>query len=85
MAKNKIEGLAQMKILNIFLIIPGLIYILPYKAFNLTALVPTYWAFKSVEFSTQAGNSFWMYLLVGVVFHFGAIYLLNLKLQKSIA
>jgi fluoroquinolone transport system permease protein len=84
MAKNKIEGLAQMKILNIFLILPGLIYILPYKAFTLTALVPTYWAFKSVEYSVFEGNNFWLFFAVGVLFHLLVIYLLNLKLQKSI-
>ena len=48
-AKNRIEGLAQMKIINLLLIAPGLIYILPSDLAHISGLIPTYWTFRSLE------------------------------------
>lgn len=83
-ANNRIEGLAQMKIVNMLLIIPGLIYILPYKAFHLTALIPTYWSFRSLEMATKNSADFFWFFIIGMIFYLTCIFLLNRRLERSI-
>lgn len=84
MGRNKIEGIAQMKVLNIALILPGIIYILPYKALHATAIVPTYWLFRSTEAAIfHTGNMGWFFA-VGLLSQVLAIFLLNRKMQRDL-
>lgn len=67
-AKNKIEGMAQMKLANLVLNVPILIYFLPYKVTHVTAAAPTYWSFRSLE-AALSGSGFWVYFAVGCIFY----------------
>jgi len=83
-ARNRIEGLAQMKMVNILLMFPGLIYFLPYKTLHLTALVPTYWSFRATEMAIRHSTLFLLFFSGGLLLHLGIIYWLNKKLGKEI-
>lgn len=83
-ARNRIEGLAQMKLVNILLMLPGLIYFLPYKFLHLIAIVPTYWSFRATEMAILQSNTFLLYFTGGMLLHMGIILLLNRKLEKEI-
>ncbi|NJO03295.1 MAG: hypothetical protein HC880_17880 [Bacteroidia bacterium] len=48
LAQNRVQGLAQMKIINMLLMLPGLIFFIPSPWIHLTGLIPTYWLFRSV-------------------------------------
>lgn len=65
-ARNKIEGLAQVKVINILVLLPAIIYFLPYKATFVTAVIPTFWSFRSLEFADSL-KEFAIFLLVGLV------------------
>ncbi len=84
MSHNKIEGMAQMKILNVILMLPGITYFLPYKFLHITAVIPTYWSFKGIEMSMANSTDFWRYLAGGIVFQLAIIFFLNRKLQRAI-
>ncbi|MBA3898593.1 MAG: hypothetical protein H0X62_00030 [Bacteroidetes bacterium] len=84
LAKNRIEGLAQMKIVNLLLILPAFIYFFPYDALHLTAVIPTYWSFRSLEMATT-GENFLVFYLAGLFFYLLFILLLNNKLNKTLA
>ncbi len=83
-ARNRIEGMAQMKIVNIFLMLPGLIYFLPYKALHLTAIAPTYWSFRATEMAILHSPLFLLYFVGGLLIHLGIIFWLNRRLEKEI-
>lgn len=83
-ARNRIEGMAQMKIVNFFLMLPGLIYFLPYKALHLTALAPTYWSFRATEMAINRSPSFILYFSAGLLLHLGIIFYLNRRLEKEV-
>lgn len=78
-AKNRIEGLAQIKIVNLILILPALIYFIPGKWLHLMALVPTYWSYRSLEFVDNL-SKFLIFLSVGFFLYFAAIGYLKKKL-----
>ncbi len=80
MAKNKIEGMAQMKLANLALNVPILLYFLPYKALHLTAFVPTYWSFRSLELALEGSAWFVLFMVTGVLLYAGFIHFL---LKKS--
>lgn len=80
---NRIEGLAQMKILNLLLVIPALIYFFPYKALHVFALLPTYWSFRALEYA-GAGIEFVLFFTSGVAFHLAVILLLIRKLSRLV-
>ncbi|MBR9999637.1 MAG: hypothetical protein KFF73_11735 [Cyclobacteriaceae bacterium] len=84
-ARNRIEGMAQMKIVNILLMIPGLIFFLPYKALHLTALIPTYWSFRATEMAMEGSSLFLLFVSGGTLFHLAVIYFLNRKFERDIA
>jgi len=81
-AKNKIEGLAQVKVINILVIIPAVIYFLPYKASYITAIIPTFWSFRSLEKATQGIPEFGISLLVGTLWYGIILFLLYKKLKR---
>lgn len=79
---NKIQGLAQMKIINLILNLPALIYLLPYKALHATAIIPTYWAFRSLEAGIE-GKNFVLFLTIGFAYFVGTIILLSIFFQRK--
>lgn len=84
LAKNRIEGLAQMKIINLLLILPALIYFFPYGFLHFFALVPTYWSFRSMEMAAGGQANFIAFYLSGLIVYSLFIYVLNRKLSKTL-
>lgn len=82
-AKNKIEGMAQMKIFNLLWIIPALIYFLSSPYLHIMAIIPSYWSFRSIETSTQM-PSFLLFLGIGFAYYSGLLYTLNSYFQRNI-
>ena len=82
-AQNKIEGMAQMKIANLLLNLPILIYFLPYKALHATALLPTYWSFRSIE-AGLAGENFWLFYVAGCLSYLLCLFLLNFYFKRRV-
>jgi hypothetical protein len=80
-AKNKIEGLAQIKIVNLLIITPALIYFFPFKILHVTALIPTYWSFRSIEFANDSGM-FLLFNSIGILYYFGLIVFLNFLVKR---
>jgi len=83
-ARNRIEGMVQMKIVNILLILPGLIYFLPYKVLHFTALIPTYWVFRATEQAIDGSPLFYLFFSCGLILHLLIIYFLNRKLETEV-
>jgi fluoroquinolone transport system permease protein len=81
-AANKIEGLAQMKIFNLLLILPGLIYFLPFPLLHLLALIPTYWSFRTLEHANHPGP-FFAYFAAGSLVYMAFLLLLNRRMEKG--
>ncbi|TNE81280.1 MAG: hypothetical protein EP332_03940 [Bacteroidetes bacterium] len=81
-AKNRIEGLAAMKIFNILLIAPALIYFLPYDALHALAIVPTYWSYRAIEWS-YLEQLYWP-IALGFVYYALCLLLLNYRFQKKV-
>jgi fluoroquinolone transport system permease protein len=84
-AGNRIEGMAQMKIFNILLMMPGLIYFLPYKVLHFTALIPTYWSFRATEMAIEGSSRFLLYVAGGILLHLLIIFFLNRRFEKRLA
>jgi len=84
-AENRIEGLAQMKMINLFLILPGLIYFFPYDFLNITAIVPTYWSFRCLELAMSGSGEFMKYFAIGSISYIVAILFLNFRLSRSVS
>jgi fluoroquinolone transport system permease protein len=82
LAKNRIEGLAQMKVVNLLLILPAFIYFFPYQLLHITAIIPTYWAFKSLE-AANTGDGFAITFLTGSIYFLIIILFLNQKLGRQ--
>jgi ABC-type multidrug transport system permease subunit len=83
-AKNRIEGLAQMKIVNILLIIPALIYFIPHKAAHLTAIIPTYWTNRALEFANDNMKFIWFFA-ISLIFYLICFLLLNKKFSQFVS
>jgi fluoroquinolone transport system permease protein len=83
-AQNRIEGLAQMKIINILLILPAIMYFVPQPWVHLTAIVPTYWSYRSLEFAADTPR-FFLYLVTGFALYAFMLFLLNQRLMASIS
>lgn len=81
-AKNKIEGLAQVKVINVLVLIPAVIYFLPYKITYLSAIIPTFWSIKSLELATQSLPQFSIFLVVGTLWYGVILFLLYRKLKQ---
>ncbi len=82
-AKNRIEGLAQMKIINLLLIVPALIYFLPSKWAHITAVIPTYWSNRALE-SANNTKDFVIFSSCGTLLYILAILLINKKMSRTI-
>ncbi len=78
-AKTRVEGLAQMKIINLIFIAPGLIYFVPGTWMHLLALIPSYWSFRSIEYGVPG-----LTLLIGFAVCALVLALLNRYFRKHI-
>lgn len=81
-ARNRIEGMAVMKIVNILFILPGLIYLFDTDLLQVTAVVPSYWMFRAME--TAGGASFPLFLAAGVLYPALLVWFFSSALQKNI-
>ena len=82
LANNRIEGMAQGKILNLAFTIPALIYFIPQKVIHLTAVIPVYWSFRSMEIAEKGDEGFIFFWLVGLALYGSFIALLNWRMGK---
>lgn len=82
-AKNRIEGLAQMKIINLLLILPALIYFIPGDFIHMTAVIPNYWSNRSMEVVDNTPK-FLLFLSTGFFLYFAAVFWLKKRLFRSI-
>ena len=78
LASNKVEGLALMKALGIFLLGPLAAYFIGSDWQLLMGILPTYWPAKAFWVASAGGN-YVPYLLVGLVYN---LILLTLLLQR---
>jgi hypothetical protein len=82
LAQNRIEGLAQMKITNLLLLLPALIYFIPSPWMHMTAIIPTYWSYRSLELAEDHAW-FIMCMATGFVMYTLAIFLLNKRMAAG--
>jgi fluoroquinolone transport system permease protein len=75
LAGNKVQGLALMKAMGIFLIIPFVSWFVPEPWQWLMGILPTYWPVKAF-WVMQSGGNHWLILLVGIVYHALLLWLL---------
>ena len=84
-AKNKVEGMAQMKIVNLLFVLPGLIYVLPQPFLHLLALVPTYWSFRSLKAAAAGESGFFLFYVGGLLYYGLLLGLVNRHFQRQLA
>lgn len=77
-AANKVEGLALMKVLSIFMLGPLAAYFVGSPWQLLFGLLPTYWPAKAFWVAGEGGN-FWPYVLAGLVY---ALLLISMLLRR---
>jgi fluoroquinolone transport system permease protein len=77
-AANKVEGLALMKVLSIFMLGPLAAYFVGSSWQLLFGLLPTYWPAKAFWVAGEGGN-FWPYVLAGLAY---ALLLISLLLRR---
>ena len=68
LASNKVEGLALMKALSIFLIGPLAAYFIDSNWQLLMGILPTYWPAKAFWVASERGN-FWPYVAIGAIYN----------------
>ncbi|CAN5764211.1 multidrug ABC transporter permease [soil metagenome] len=71
-ASNKVEGLALMKALGIFLLGPLAAYFIDSDWQVLLGILPTYWPAKAFWVASEGGN-FWPYVLAGLAYNLGLL------------
>ncbi len=84
LASNRIEGLAQTKVVNILAMIPALIFFLPYKLLHILALIPTYWSMQAMEAAALDQPQFYLYYLIGLAFYTLCIWWLSKRMERQI-
>jgi fluoroquinolone transport system permease protein len=67
-AANKVEGLALMKGLAVFMLGPLAAFFMDSSWQLLLGFLPTYWPAKAFWVAGEGGN-FWYYLLVGLIYN----------------
>jgi len=82
-ARNKVEGLAQFKIYNLFVNLPLLIYFLDFEGLHFLAVLPSYWSFQSIEMLKNDGP-FWFYHIIGWVVYFIFIAVLVKRFESKV-
>ncbi|MCW5851612.1 MAG: hypothetical protein KIT87_16180 [Anaerolineae bacterium] len=82
-AGNKVEGIALMKGIGLFLVGPLVAYFIPSNWQLLLGVLPSYWPVKAF-WTAWAGGPFWPYLLVGLVYLGGLCVWLMGRFRKKI-
>ena len=82
-ASNKVEGLAMMKALGIFLLGPLAAYFIDSNWQLLMGILPTYWPAKAFWVASDGGN-FWPYFLVGLAYNLLLVVLLLRRFKAKV-
>lgn len=82
-ASNKVEGLALVKALGIFLLGPLVAYFMDSNWQLLLGALPTYWPAKSFWVASE-GGSFWAYFLVGLAYNLVLAVLLLRRFREKV-
>ncbi|HSK99290.1 MAG TPA: hypothetical protein VK869_03025 [Rubrobacteraceae bacterium] len=82
-AANKVEGLALMKVLSIFMLGPLAAYFVGSPWQLLFGLLPTYWPAKAFWVAGEGGN-FWPYVVAGLVYTLLLISLLLRRFRQKV-
>jgi fluoroquinolone transport system permease protein len=82
-AANKVEGLALMKVLSIFVLGPLAAYFIGSSPQLLFGLLPTYWPAKAFWVAGEGGN-FWPYVCVGLAYDLLLIALLLRRFRQKV-
>ena len=82
-AANKVEGLALMKGLSVFMLGPLAAYFIDSDWQLLLGVLPTYWPAKAFWVAGEGGN-LWPYVLVGMVYHLLLLAWLLRRFQKKV-
>lgn len=82
-AGNKVEGIALMKGIGIFLVGPLVAYFIPSEWQLLLGVLPSYWPVKAF-WAAWAGGPFWPYVLVGFAYLGGLCMWLMGRFRKRI-
>ena len=83
LASNKVEGLALMKALGIFLLGPLAAYFIDSDWQLFMGILPTYWPTKAFWVASDGGN-FWPYFLIGLVYNLALVILLLRRFRKKV-
>ncbi|WP_096188169.1 hypothetical protein [Evansella halocellulosilytica] len=88
-AKNKVEGMAYSKAVNIFLLAPAATYIFDHPITMLTYVVPITWSAEALYFIHSSESygyiqSLPMLVLGGAIVHFIFLYVLYKRIEKII-
>jgi len=82
-ASNKVEGLALMKALGIFLLGPLATYFIESNWQLLMGILPTYWPAKAFWVASEGGN-FWPYVVVGAIYSLLLVALLLRRFKAEV-
>jgi fluoroquinolone transport system permease protein len=82
-AANKVEGLALIKGLAVFMLGPLAAYFMDSTPQLLLGMVPTYWSVKAVWVAGEGGN-FWPYIVVGLVYNLLLLILLLRRFETKV-
>jgi fluoroquinolone transport system permease protein len=82
-AANKVEGLALMKGLAVFMLGPLAAYFMDSSGQLLLGVLPTYWPAKAFWVAGEGGN-FWPYVVVGLVYDLLLLILLLRRFEKRV-
>ncbi len=81
-ASNKVEGLALTKAFGILFIAPIVGYFIKSNWQYAAGIAPTYWVSKSLLAATEAGNGYWLFIVVGAAVHLLIIGLLVRRFEN---
>ena len=83
LASNKVEGLALMKALGVFLLGPLAAYFIDSNWQLLLGILPTYWPAKAFWVASDGGN-FWPHFLVGLAYNLTLVVLLLRRFREKV-
>jgi fluoroquinolone transport system permease protein len=83
LARNKVEGLALMKALSVFMLGPLAAYFVGSGWQILFGVLPTYWPAKAFWVAAE-GGAFWPHVLVGLAYNLALTTLLLKRFRKKV-